>query len=537
MNLHRRIGRVAGSLAGAACGAGFMLVSAVCIGQQAPPTEPAGVPPAAGTEEKLGGGESQARTIMKCLEDLKSGDAEARRRAVLILAKYPDDGQAVAALAGALKDAAVEVRRAAVVSLGEDEMISVGAAESLLPCLGDSDTEVRRLVSSLLPRIVLSLPMHSVPLNDRSTLRTFQHQLPAASGDQIRRAFADEDETVRKNMLACEALLREAIGARELVPRIADASAEVRKMAIGAVRSHLPSEDFLAAVAPLADDPDPMVRRTLVMEVARTYQPAAAPVLRRLVDDPDIVVASQAMQGLFFIQEPVGADKFLRLVQSPDVDPRLAETLIATLPPVTAGFREALLALLKNERAGYRAAALSAFSRVRGSLGLSPAEAWPYLADGSPEVRRRAESIVRLSEDGIPAEDWLALLESPHPDVRTFALTASRKLPDETAEKLLEELLLDESAEVRAAAIGEYSRRKLPGFFDILARSLEDKNRQIQEAAVLGLFRERTPEAMKLLGEFAGRTSHPEVRQLVEVILRQSPAVPPPPAPPAPPRP
>ncbi len=483
-------------------------------------------PPSAGA---LGGGEDRRETIAKCLRDAASPEVETRRRAVLILGKYPDEPQALAALQAALADPVAELRRAAIVSLGENQGLPAESAAAMLPMIGDPDVQVRRLISSMLPQITLSLPMEMVAVND--TLRTFKRVFPPLAVAALRRAFADPDDTVRQNLIANEAMLRELVTGELVASLFVDPVAEIRALALAAGRRYLPTADFVRQTRHLVDDPSPSVRLQFAIILAETNSAEALPLLVDLSGDPEVNVAAQATAGLFYLQQPIAGAELLRLVNAPGLDTTLAAQLIASYPPTAPEIKTTLLSLLASDRPAYRAAALQAFTRLRGPFALTSSEALPLLADPAVDVRRRAQTILHQNRD-LTERQLLELTRARHADVRQFALSAAAQLPPERAVELIGELILDDDLGVRSAAIGEYGRRRLPGWLGVLENSLQDERQAIRQAAVIALAGAQTAEARELLERFAARTDDADLKRLAQGILAR-PLPPPRPLPPA----
>jgi HEAT repeat protein len=193
--------------------------------------------------------------------------------------------------------------------------------------------------------------------------------------------------------------------------------------------------------------------------------------------------------------------------------------IVYSFPLASDAHRSLLLELVEGDRTVYRAASLMALSRLPpGEGGIGSDLAKEYLGDADAEVRASAQSILRRNRD-MQLAGILELVDSPHEDVRSFALQASRFLPQAEGRQVVEELLLDESVAVRAAVIREYARRRLDGALDILGFSLQDDNGEIQQAAVMGLMNLGTEQAQERLAEAVRSVADPRARQLAASYL------------------
>lgn len=477
--------------------------------------QPATVPGAV----SLGGGEKQSETISKCLADLASDHAELRLGAVMILGKYPKDSAARNGLIKALRDVDKRVRRGAVVSLGDTEIfILPQSAKALLGALGDPDVQTRRLVSSMLPRIIPSLPRQVVTAGSGST-RSYQRLFMGSDADILCRAFTDADSLVRKNMLAVESMLQDAVPADCIVHLLNDPDPETRAMAIAALQRRMDLKKWLASTGALVRDPVAAVRRALAVAAAADRNPAAAKMLQELALDSDITVQATAVQGLFQLGIPVGRDRFLTLINAPDIGTSVACRLIDLWPVKDSETRETARGLTRHKRPAFRASALTAFASVRGELALRSRELLPFLDDTDSTVRRNAQRLLMTKND-LSAEHLEDLTASPYPDVRLFALTVSRTLPGHVGNKLLEELLLDDNPQVRKQVLTEYGRRRHPEALEILGASLEDSHADIRSTAAMVLLQMQTPAARRILTDAVKNTSDEAFKQtLINYIL------------------
>ena len=475
-----------------------LVLLCLTAGGQNSPVTPLSPPPS-------GGGEEQSRTIGKCLSDLAHTDPEIRLRSVMILGKYLNDTTAQAGLVKALSDPDKRVRRGAVVSLADtDFFVSSEAAQALLNTLNDPDVQTRRLVSSMLDKIIPSLPRRGVLVTPGDTL-TYRPGFSQSDTKKLVGGFADSDALVRKNMLAVAFMLPNAVSADVIAGLLADPDPETRAMAIPALRRRASLSQWLQLTAPLVSDPAAPVRRALAVAAAAERDRATITTLKTLATDPESGVRAAAVQGLFQLGIPIDKDRFLTLINSPEIRVADACRLISLFPVTGAETKRVLTALSHHKTAAFRASALRAFAAVRGGLSLQTEDLLPFLADPDPGVRQQAERLL-LIEHNLAADTVKALVTSAYPDVRMLALTFSRTLPDKTGNDILEALLLDDNTTVRVRVLSEYGRRRHPEALDILSASLEDDNADIRLAAAVALLRMQTPAARQILSAAAKRT-------------------------------
>ncbi|MDT8389219.1 MAG: HEAT repeat domain-containing protein [Lentisphaeria bacterium] len=486
--------------------------AALCLADRASGGPGDGPPP-----PPSGGGEEQSQTVRKCLGDLAHDDAGVRLGAVMLLGKYPQDPAAQAGLTRALADADERVRRGAVVSLADTDFIAPQAAQALLNTLGDPDVHTRRLVASMLNRIVPMLPREVSTVQKNGAL-LYQQRLASADAEKLSKAFADNDPLVRKNMLAVEGMLRDAVSADRIADLLTDPDPETRAMAIPALRRRTDFAAWLRLTAPLTADPAVPVRRALAAAAAAERDRAAVKTLHTLAEDADITVRAAAVQGLFYLEIPIDNQRFSALINSPEIGTYGASELISLHPVNDAETKAVLTALTRHVNAAFRASALKRFATVRRDLMPGSEELLPFLSDSDRGVRQAAQSLLLIRGD-LTAATVTGLISSPYPDTRAFALIYSRTLPEKAGTAILEELLLDEDTGVRQQVLAEYGRRKHADALDILGVSLEDDNADIRLTAATVLLRMQTVAARQVLTAAAREAQDTDFKRTLTMFV------------------
>ncbi len=431
----------------------------------------------------MGGGERLEDTLAKCFADLESENPETRRAAVLLLGKY-EVPAARAALINALNDPEAAVRRATVVSLVESFSGLMMAAPALLPLLGDEDVHIRRIISARLPELAgRGLAAMRTPSSDR----------PPDMVEAIRQAFADPDEAVRHNMLSAYQHVQAFVDQDAVLPFLQETNPALRVLALQTLWRRRPVEAVIPKVLFLADDPEPDVRLQLIRGLARHPIDEAGATLLALTADQHAAVAGEAILaalrgGVITERQPI-ADYLAR----PDVDRALGTRIIATLPGTDVAVVRLLRDTLRHPVAEFQAAAIRALVR-HADNELDTAEIMAFLDDPAPEIRRAAGRAI--TRNGVLDQDnLLQLAGSTYPDVRELLVPASRRLGDESAAELLDELLIDEFPAIRNAVIGEFAQRDLNGWIEITGRALLDGAAVVRKTARTSLMQSRPPEA------------------------------------------
>lgn len=447
----------------------------------------------------------ETETIARCQRDLAAADAQARRRAVLVLGKYPAP-EARRLVVAALRDAAAPVRLAALVALTENPLPPPDAADAILRCIADPDVHLRRLASSCLPRAMQVRQMASLG-------NPAARELPAELEGILRQATRDPDDTVRKNVAEYAAFLPGVFALDDLRPLLQDPSRDVRVLALGAVESLLPGDRFAEVLGGLGSDPDRGVRLSLARRSAGHPGAKTLELQRRLAADADLEVGTEALLAMFRQGRKEVLPELRRRLDAPGLPAPLAERIIVMFPILGAEAEAPLRELLGHARAEYRLQALRVLPAVRpGAPG--PELCLALQADSAATVRQAAALLLQAGP-ALAADRFKPLMASKFADVRSLAVALTRSLPPAAAAPLLFDLLLDEDAAVRAQAVCEIGRRRLPDWLQTLTVALDDDSDEVAAQAADMLLQSNLPEATQVLTDYLNRTSRAARRQAI----------------------
>ncbi|MFW5893614.1 MAG: HEAT repeat domain-containing protein [Verrucomicrobiota bacterium] len=476
----------------------------------------AGMPPLAGAPPSPAGGgaENRTETIQKALDDFQSADPSIRKRAILILGKYPDK-RARSALVDALADPNATVRRNALVSMTEQNWFPSRQLGSVIKLLADEDLHVRRIASSALPAMGKMLRAAFASDSPDSAGLASAMGIDDSSREAVQAAFVDSDETVRKNMLNHAYLFPGQPDEKALAKLLHDDSAEIRVKALPLAADTLPAETFAEACEKLVNDESAAVRRRLVEQLARRTTPADLKLLEALSRDSEISIVAAAVEALLRRGNTVPPEIAGNALQAPSVDANLKVRLLFALSRQTeqgSPYGKLLRNAYTSPQPRIRAAALRARASIVDAEQRKK-EALSLLKDSAETVRTAAFSMLKRSADDLESEDLKELRQNPHPDIRRQAVKLSGKLSTQEARELLLDLLLDDNTSVRAQAIVEFGRRRLPGAHRILQNSLRDEKSDIKRAAAVGLLKLGDSEAANILQAHAEKEDDQQLLQ------------------------
>ena len=250
------------------------------------------------------------------------------------------------------------------------------------------------------------------------------------------------------------------------------------------------SAESVAAVVPLLDHANPMIRRLAVETLGDLMFPPAVEYLLAKLDDSDVAsqqAAVNAVSALVTAFPAIKSDvlvKIRKLLQSRSIPMRLNSlSLYVTIQG--EGYHDELLSASKNSDPAIRQKAISLMGRFSdeqfaGQLVLS-------LTDESPLVRLAAiNAIVRLRpEKGL--DPLISSLEDEDVWIRAAATQALGAYHDrKTLQPLIRRLLTD-LPPVRIAAIEALGKSQDPTVREILFRCVQSDDAEVRRAAVLAL--------------------------------------------------
>ncbi len=455
-------------------------------------------------------------TVDRALEQLRTGNAEQRRSAVMLLGKYPAP-PAQAAVSEALADSDAAVRRAALVSLLEAQTpIPPETGARMLALLADPDVSIRRIASNAAPMMLrfFSLTMNPGDLQP-------QRNFPPAVDEAIRKAFRDPDAAVRRNMVQHYPYLRVSLPQETLVALLHDSDPEV---AIHAVRWALPllDEPTLAAESsPLAENENPLFRLEIARALQHASSPAARSILEKLEQDPHDPVAIEAMLSRF--RRDANPELYRELVdryRQSSGNSDAAQRIIFSAQLLGPAGESFLREWMNDENPAHRQHATQAFLSGYGTKA-ETGFLLSLLDDSTPVIRQQVMQLLMRGRAPLSPEQIRSIAAHRYPDVRRLTAQLTAVLPQETAENLLMELLLDDQTEVRVAALQQIASRRISGWEEILLLSLHEENPAITQTSLVWLTRQPTPQILQRLADFVSQNPNSSARPRIDAFLQQ----------------
>lgn len=461
-----------------------------------------------------------AQTVTQALMDLRSGLPEKRRGSIMLLAKYPQHPGALPAIVTALDDPEPTVRRAAVVSLGENiRSLNPLQASRLVGALQDEDPEVRLSSSAWLPQLVLY----------SSTLPPNSPQFQGAAADQqalvdgITAGLRDNEPLVRLKSVEALQYLRWPIPQEVMIPLLSDPDERVRIQAFETLVTKLPRDLYVSEAARRHPDADPRVRLVLAEVLSRQALPGSEDLLELLAADPVSGIQLQATIGLYLLDPASGLGPVLEsaLMQG-DLDDgtifRIFNSLNRLPPERIRAIAEPFLA---SDSVTVRTQA--AMIWLRSHTGPPSSETLlGMLTDPASEVRQQALRHLG-SAPADPAPDILqSLPENPFQDVRRMALTISLRLPAAEQNQLALRLLMDTVPEIRVEALVRIIQLRPGNWPRLLRASLRDPAPIVRQAAARALVDNLGEEGRQIAEAFASEHPQADVSAQIRAALNQN---------------
>ena len=474
---------------------------------------------------------TEAETIDRASEDLQNQEIGRRVGAAKLLGKYRNSRTSVL-LVSALDDESPLVRRAAMVSLAEHAsngfmVYNKSLVEKIYSKLGDSDVEVRREVSTMIPRLVsgiMTSGMEIVEINGRKVYRAVSSTLRPDLFRMTLEAFLDEDAIVRQNVLKYHVYLRVQIPVETLEKLLSDSDLGVLLTALTRISTNASHSKIVNRVKQLSKHTDRGIRLKVV-SVARDshrYHPGYRSILRDMTRDSDSEVLSMAAVELARFGERVPSDVVeqikIFLLGAPGMTSQVTTILYAVSALGVDGI-EVYRALTDHSSSKIRAVAWQRYINL--SEGWQKSSLWlPAFEDRDKGVRQNVLNSLRGRTNNLTEKELRFLVESKFVDVRIFAAQCLLNAKQNAVESLGFDLLIDEDTIVRSTTIRAMSVRRVPGWVKVMSRSLLDDDYVIQRAAMDGLLEDRE-NGIPILLDYVKKHPQSRISNLARIELNK----------------
>ncbi|MBT5716073.1 MAG: hypothetical protein HOI70_04090, partial [Opitutae bacterium] len=424
-------------------------------------------------------------------------------------------------LVGALDDQSPLVRRAAIVSLAEHAsngfmVYNRSLVEKIYSKLGDSDVEVRREVSTMIPRLVSGMMrsgMEIVEINGRKVYRAVPSTMRPDLLGMTLKAFLDEDAIVRQNVLKYHIYLNVKIPVETLERLLSDSDLGVLLTALTRISTNASHSKIVNQVKQLSNHKDRGIRLKVV-SVARDsnrYHPGYRSILRNMTKDSDLEVLSMAAVELARFGERVPSavvEQIKSFLLGASGMTTQVTTILYAVSALGVDGIGVYRALTDHSSSKIRAVAWQRYINL--SAGWEKSSLWlPAIKDRDKGVRQNVLNSLRGRTNNLTEKELSSLVESKFVDVRIFAAQCLLSAKQNAVDSLGFDLLIDEDTIVRSTTIRAMSARRVPGWVKVMSRSLLDDDYVIQRAAMDGLLDDKK-NGIPVLLEYVKK--HPQSR-------------------------
>ena len=475
---------------------------------------------------------SQVETIRTAEIDLRHGKEGERVGAAKLLGKYPGSLSS-SMLIGALDDQSPLVRRASMVSLSEHflngfPVYDKSLIEKIYSKLGDPDVEVRREVSTMIPRLVTPMMRGGVErtiVNGRPVYRSVSASLRPDLLVLTQKAFLDKDAIVRQNILKYHVYLRVPLSPLTLEKLLRDQDRGVLLAALDRISMNASQSRIISEIEKLSDHEDRGIRLKIV-DVARDcnrYHTKYRSILRSMTNDPDAEVTSMAAVELARFGEKINPDVIERikkyLMSAKGMSSQVTTILYAVSAMGDDGI-EVYKALTEHGSSRMRTVSWQRFLSL--SNGWTNPKDWSIaLMDRDEGVRKAVVNTLRGRIKPIDQSTMGTLVESSHQDVRKFLAESLANAESLAFEEYGFDLLIDEDPNVRAATIRSFGLRREPGWLKIMERSLLDDEYVIQRAAMEALIAEPV-RGISILKKYLSQNAASRISSMIRIELQRA---------------
>ena len=445
---------------------------------------------------------SISETIERAGKDLTHSEIGRRVGAAKLLGKYRSSMTSVL-LVGALDDESPLVRRAAMVSLAEHAsngtvVYDRSLVEKIYSKLGDSDVEVRREVSAMIPRIIsvmMRSGMEVVEINGRRVYRSVPSKMRSDLFEMTQRAFLDDDAIVRQNILKYHTYLGVPLPSLSLEKLLSDSDHGVLLTALSRISSSASQTGIVRRVKELSMHSDKGIRLK-VISVARDanrYHSGYRGILRDMTEDSDPEVLSMAAVELARFGERVPkkiVEKIRLFLLGVDGMSTQVTTILYAVSALGVDGISVYRSLTEHSSSKIRTIAWQRYISL--SDGWKDSSLWmPAMQDRDKGVRNAVLNVLRGRTNDLTEAELNKLVNNKFSDVRIFAAQSLLNAKQDAVDSVGFDLLIDEDTIVRSTTIRAMSVRRVPGWVKILSRSLLDDDYVIQRAAMDGLLEDK----------------------------------------------
>ena len=445
---------------------------------------------------------SEAETIERAGGSLMSSEVGQRVGAAKLLGKYRTSRSSLF-LIGALDDPSAIVRRAAMVSLSEHAsygfvVYDKPLVEKVYSKLGDPDVEVRREVSTMIPRLISGMMrsgMEVVEIDGRKVYRSVPSTMRPDLFKITQDAFLDEDAIVRQNILKYHSYLRVPLPVSTMEKLLMDEDIGVLLTALSRIAVNASHPNIVRQVEKLSQHREKGVRLKVVSVArdANRFHPGYRSILRNMTSDSDPEVLSMAAVELARFGERVPAgvvEKIKYFLLGVDGMSTQVTTILYAISALGVDGIEVYRALTDHTSSKIRSISWQRYLSL--SEGWKNSSIWlPGMKDRDKKVREAVLNSVRGRSNNLGTEELSLLVENQFSDVRIFAAQSLLNAKMDAVGALGFDLLIDEDTIVRSTTIRALSTRKVPGWVKVMSRSLLDDDYVIQRAAMDGLLDDR----------------------------------------------
>ena len=475
---------------------------------------------------------TQSETIKKAEIDLRHGKEGERVGAAKLLGKYPSSVTSMI-LVGSLDDQSALVRRAAMVSLSEHfqngyPLYDKSLIEKIFSKLGDPDVEVRREVSTLIPRLVSPMMRggaERVIINGKAVYRSVSASLRPDLLALTQRSFLDEDAIVRQNVLKYHIYLRVPLLPLTLEKLLKDQDRGVLLTALDRISFNASQPRVIAQIEKLSKHEDRGIRLKIV-DVARDsnrYHAKYRSILRSMTNDLDPEVTSMAAVELARFGEkikPEVIDRIKKYLLAAKGMSSQVTTILYAVSAMGADGIQVYQALTDHGSSRMRTVAWQRFLSL--SEGWKNSQSWiPALKDRDEGVRTAILNTIRGRVGTVSKASMSELVESKYADVRKFLAESLVNAEREAVEAYSFDLLIDEELNVRASTIRSLGMRRESGWLKIMERSLLDDEYVIQRAAIESLLNDPV-RGTSILKKYLSQNPSARISAMIRIELQRA---------------
>jgi len=459
--------------------------------------------------------EQETQTINKCLQDLKSKDSAIRHRATLIIGKYKNNLEATIAITQALQDPNPDVQKTALLAMAEYQTIPNIAIENILQLTTHKNTEIRRIVSQIIPKILFSI----LPNNKTKQKPT---NLQLLLNKQIQNMLFDKDPIVLKNILSQYQILSPFYNNSQLKKLINNKNEQIKLLAIKAYFRQITTFGTITPqqkqlLKTLAQNRLTIIKKEIIniLSQERIYNDN---IWNPLLTDQNQQTRIYAITKLALISSPKAWIPLQKIITNDKIKTENKKQLLKTLLNYHTKGEQQLIKIIQTQpKLQTEALKILGYHRPIKNKQIF----LQFINSKQQPMREITTKILANNLNNVKINTIKTWLNSKYPEPKILAINIIAKQPqNKISQELLLDAIIDDNINVRTKALQTICIKKYPQCMQVINLSLQDDDPKFQQKTVDIIIRYQRTKAKQILTNFIKNNPNTTLKSYITLLLQ-----------------